>query len=70
MPTKILGRVSSKMMKQTKIYSSKKTRFIIRELKQHDDEDDDGDNENGKKSMVYFIKTTTLHVHHAFLFIS
>ena len=68
MPTKILGRVSSKMMKQTKIYSSNKTRFIIRELKQHDDED--GDNENGKKSMVYIIKTTTLHVHHAFLYIS
>ena len=56
------------MMKQTKIYSSKKTRFIIRELKQHDD--DDGDNENGKKSMVYVSKTTTLHVHHAFLYIS
>ena len=32
---------------------------------------DDADvNENSKKAIVYFGKTTILHVHHAFLFIS
>ena len=32
---------------------------------------DDGDgNENGKKVIGYISKTTTLHVHHAFLYIS
>ena len=32
---------------------------------------DDGDiNENGKKKKVYIDKTTTLQVHHAFLYIS
>ena len=32
---------------------------------------DDGDgNENGKKAIGLISKTTTLHVHHAFLYIS
>ena len=35
----------------------------------NDDGDGDG-NENGKKANVLISKTTTLHVHHAFLYIS
>ena len=34
-----------------------------------DDDDDDG-NENGKKEIGLISKTTTLHAHHAFLYIS
>ena len=36
-----------------------------------DDHDDDGDgNKNGENAISLDSKTTTLHVHHAFLYIS
>ena len=38
-----------------------------RELKSTDE---GGGNENGKKEYVYISKTTTLHLHYAFLYIS
>ena len=42
--------------------------FILGSLS-NDDDDGDG-NENGKKGMDKISKTTTLHLHHAFLYIS
>ena len=42
----------------------------IRSLSNNDDDDDDEVNENGKKAKALVGKTTTLHVHHAFFYIS
>ena len=44
--------------------------YILGTLTRHDGDGDGDDNENVKKAIGSIGKTTTLHVHHAFLYIS